>query len=313
MTRDGLTASVHGVQPNGLICDTTPELREIDGNAFASSLEVAGHFEKQHKAVLRSIRNLMRECPDEFNGRNFAPVAYQDEKGELRNSYLLSRDAFTLLAMGFTGKQALQWKLKYIEAFNLMERELRGRGKALPVAPVLPELSEEQRRMLDHVPGVTKRAVFKELSTLAKNNPERMGSLEEDLLRALWILAPSEQRMREYEYGEAPLLISFWRCVEKLAESVIRISHSQFPSLLALNLDEVIDLLPENGMKREYDSFMRSRKQLEELLTSGMRYSFIEKDRKVPSKLTGKKITCWFFHDTGLNIQKILGKGESHE
>lgn len=41
--------------------------------------------------------------------------------------YIMNRDGFSLLAMGFTGKKALEWKLKYINAFNEMERQLRER------------------------------------------------------------------------------------------------------------------------------------------------------------------------------------------
>lgn len=55
----------------------------------------------------------------------FIPSTYQDDKGETRNEYLLTRDGFSLLVMGFTGQKALEWKLKYIDAFNQMETALR--------------------------------------------------------------------------------------------------------------------------------------------------------------------------------------------
>ena len=101
----------------------TPQILVIDGTAKVSSLQVAQHFKKQHKDVLRSIQNI--ECSEEFNQRNFAPVEYLDQKGESRPSYHLTKDGFIFLVMGFTGKEAARWKEAYIKAFNQMEQRLR--------------------------------------------------------------------------------------------------------------------------------------------------------------------------------------------
>lgn len=91
-----------------------------------SSLTIAESFGKNHKYVLHKIKEITRECPETFNGPNFRPVEYEDAKGQWRPHYLLTRDAFSLLVMGFTGPEALQWKLRYIEAFNALEHELLG-------------------------------------------------------------------------------------------------------------------------------------------------------------------------------------------
>ena len=100
-----------------------PELKFENQQITCSSLDIAAHFDKQHKDVLRAIRNL--DCSEDFNGRNFAPVKYKDEKGELRESFKITRDGFTFLAMGFTGKKAAAWKEAYINAFNQMEKRLQ--------------------------------------------------------------------------------------------------------------------------------------------------------------------------------------------
>ena len=89
-----------------------------------TSLDVAAMFGKFHKDVLRAIRNI--ECSEEFNRRNFAPVKYTDEKGESRPMYYITRDGFTFLAMGFTGKEAARFKEAYIHAFNRMEQLVKG-------------------------------------------------------------------------------------------------------------------------------------------------------------------------------------------
>ena len=110
-----------------------PMITERDGIPVTTSRAVAEQFGKNHKEVLRAIENTKAtlEETDEgkaFNQRNFAPVDYVDAKGEPRPAYLLTRDGFTLLAMGFTGAKAVQFKVAYINAFNRMERLLKGGG-----------------------------------------------------------------------------------------------------------------------------------------------------------------------------------------
>lgn len=101
-----------------------PSMSLRQGRAVVSSVSVAEHFRKQHKHVLDSIRDIIRDAPAEFNEPNFRPVEYRDAKGERRPAYDLTRDGFTLLAMGFTGKRALAWKVRYIQAFNALEAEV---------------------------------------------------------------------------------------------------------------------------------------------------------------------------------------------
>jgi Rha family phage regulatory protein len=114
------------------------------GEIFADSRDVAKFFEKRHDHVLRDIDNLIRKDPD-LQGNEFTPSNY----GELNfgdcninglapfegyRCFHLTRDGFTLLAMGFTGPKALTFKIKYIEAFNAMEAELlRRRSTTLEI------------------------------------------------------------------------------------------------------------------------------------------------------------------------------------
>jgi len=99
-----------------------PKIKLHDGIMATTSLNIAKVFNRNHRDVTRKIENL--DIPQEFNARNFTPVEYKDKKGEVRKAYEITRDGFTLLAMGFTGKKAMQFKLAYIEAFNAMEAEL---------------------------------------------------------------------------------------------------------------------------------------------------------------------------------------------
>lgn len=109
------------------------QLVVINNNQIVvSSKDIAEHFCKEHKVVLRAIREILLEqnCANEF----FHKESYS-YNGRILPMYLMNRDGFSLLAMGFTGKKALQWKLKYIEAFNEMEETLKQGYLEAPVNP----------------------------------------------------------------------------------------------------------------------------------------------------------------------------------
>ena len=88
---------------------------------LVTSLQVAEDFGKQHRHVLDSIRNLVAE--NSAAKLVFFESEYKN-RGKKYPMFTMNRDGFTLLAMGFTGKEALEWKFKYIEAFNNMEEKL---------------------------------------------------------------------------------------------------------------------------------------------------------------------------------------------
>ena len=96
--------------------------KKPNGEVFTTSLLVAERFGKRHKNVMQKIENLTDST---FNRLKIKPVEYLDKKGEMRKYYELNRDAFSFVAMSFTGNQADEFKLDYIEAFNRMERHLR--------------------------------------------------------------------------------------------------------------------------------------------------------------------------------------------
>ena len=93
-----------------------------DNQIVVSSKDIAEHFGKQHKHVLEIIREILVA---ENSATKFYHETTHQNRGKDYKAYLMNRDGFSLLAMGFTGKKALQWKLKYIEAFNEMEETLK--------------------------------------------------------------------------------------------------------------------------------------------------------------------------------------------
>ena len=84
---------------------------------------IAEIFEKRHSDVIRAIENL--ECSQDFTERNFAVSDYKDDSGKSNKEYIITKDGFVMLAMGFTGEKAFKFKEQYINAFNSMERELK--------------------------------------------------------------------------------------------------------------------------------------------------------------------------------------------
>lgn len=95
--------------------------KRYEEKLITTSLKVAEVFEKEHKNVLQSIENLVA---DNSAAKFFRLTTYKN-RGKEYPMYEMNRDGFSLLVMGFTGEKALQWKIKYIEAFNQMESELK--------------------------------------------------------------------------------------------------------------------------------------------------------------------------------------------
>ncbi|WP_018123391.1 Rha family transcriptional regulator [Desulfovibrio oxyclinae] len=126
---------VEGTQVN------LPDLVTVEnGKAMTTSLKVAEVFGKRHDAVLRDIRNLVGK-----GVHNFVETPYvHPQNGQEYRMYLMDRDGFSLLVMGFTGDKALDWKLKYIEAFNKMEKALLDQRNN----PALPQSYSEALRAL---------------------------------------------------------------------------------------------------------------------------------------------------------------------
>ena len=103
-------------------CEIIENLKIVDNKVFTDSLFIAEVFEKNHAHILRDIKNM---CDDEFKTLNFKEANYKASNGKTNPCYNLTRDAFSLLVMGFTGQKAYKWKILFIKAFNEMEKRLK--------------------------------------------------------------------------------------------------------------------------------------------------------------------------------------------
>lgn len=136
------------------------DLVTINGQqVVTTSRNVAEHFEKRHDNVVQAVETLMggllksKDTPKNLDvHKMFRLSSYKNEQnGQTYPEYLMNRDGFSLLVMGFTGAKALAWKLKYIEAFNAMEAQLANIGKdsymiADPIERAKKWIEEEEVR-----------------------------------------------------------------------------------------------------------------------------------------------------------------------
>lgn len=93
-----------------------------------SSKMIAEKFEKEHKDILRLLSVKLRSPNKDRLSRHFFKTSYKDDSGKSNTMYLMDRDGFSFLVMGFTGEKADKWKLDFIDAFNEMEQEIHSRN-----------------------------------------------------------------------------------------------------------------------------------------------------------------------------------------
>lgn len=154
-----------------------------------SSLDIAGTFGKEHARVLRDIREL--ECSDEFRLGNFAESSYLNLQNKKQPMYLITKDGFTLLVMGYTGDRAMKFKEAYIRQFNAMEKTLIGkmkeREKGIAVRQALTNVlqrSQEDDRMHGHAYSTYTNVIYKAVfGKDAKRLREEYGIGKKDNLR----------------------------------------------------------------------------------------------------------------------------------
>lgn len=113
------------LREDGVIRDRGLEPVVLAGaEAMADSRDVAEWFEKRHADVLRSIRTLTERIGSDPRCK-FTPIIVNDLSGSTTSHVLMNRNAFALLAMGFTGQKAIDWKLAYLSQFDRMEAFIR--------------------------------------------------------------------------------------------------------------------------------------------------------------------------------------------
>lgn len=145
-----------------------------NGEPVASSRQIAESFGKEHKDTLESIRQILA-AENSATKSMFYETTFEN-RGKQYPMYLMNRDGFTLLAMGFTGKAALEWKLKYIQAFNEMEKQLAQRpqlSRAELMAQALIAAHDELEHKDRKIAELTPKGIFAD----AVNSSKKRASL----------------------------------------------------------------------------------------------------------------------------------------
>jgi Rha family phage regulatory protein len=177
----------------------------IDGIPMVSSRDVADIFEKRHDNVLRDIQNLINtalnseESSKTFMQSNFRQSSYKDSSGKRNSEFLMTKDGFALITMGFTGIKAMKFKISYINRFNEMERFIYSRNLARLEYPELTDMiklmhdepkfyhfSNEADMINKIVLGMTAKQ-FREKHNLSKDDPIRdhMTPRQADMIQRL--------------------------------------------------------------------------------------------------------------------------------
>ncbi|KRK64327.1 phage-related antirepressor [Companilactobacillus tucceti DSM 20183] len=121
-----------------------------DQQAVTSSLQVAENFGKSHRHVLEAINKKIDSAENSAQYKTmFVEGTYKDKSGKQNKMYYMNRDGFTFIAMGFTGAKADGFKLKYIEAFNKMEEQIKTGGFKIPstMAEALRLAADQQEQL----------------------------------------------------------------------------------------------------------------------------------------------------------------------
>lgn len=183
-----------------------PIIKIENDELFTDSRDVAAFFEREHKSVLRAIREL--ECSREFFRRNFAPFKTNDFSGESTSHVNMTRDGFMFLAMGFTGAKAAKWKEDYISAFNAMEAELKKAGPVLSqfdmMRAVIDNLEANNQRLFAVEKAVENFGAHEDYRTVKAHaaiiGVKLKGTQSADLGR----IATSLSRQRKVSIGKQP-------------------------------------------------------------------------------------------------------------
>lgn len=206
-----------------------------NGEPVASSREVAKRFGKEHKHVLAAIRQILAA---ENSATKFFHETAFEYRGQRFPEYLMNRDGFALLAMGFTGKEAVTWKLKYIEAFNQMEKQLSAQHKDQQAVQ-----DENIQRAIDQVIAARKR-LDEQTAFLDKRREAR------DKSKALYLRVKALCSQTKAGYSEDCDIVRTMETVVRSSQDFLNSAVDQltivakgYPAYLALMNDILSDAI----------------------------------------------------------------------
>jgi Rha family phage regulatory protein len=215
-----------------LTLDTEYGVTEKKGIPVVSSRKIAKMFEKGHKRVLQDIREL--DCSEEFSRHNFVPSDYKI-RGKKYPEYLMTKDGFTFLAMGYTGKMAAKFKEAYIMRFNQMERFIESLATAKMEFPAFTaavmSLHEEPKHyhfsnevnMVNSIVLGMQAKKFKELNGISEKEASIRPYLTTQQIKNI-------ETLQRVDIGLMFAVPDFYKRKEKLQEYYDRVNFKQLPT-----------------------------------------------------------------------------------
>lgn len=160
------------------MADLQVSILASEGKATVGSRQLAEHFGIQHRNVTRDIRAILRKVPEEWGALNFEQTPYTDpQNGQTYPAFNLTRDGFTLLAMGYNSARAIAWKIRYIEAFNALEKIALDAASAATARAVLDLLPSDRLRMKKILAYRARGFSCREIAAVTGDNQRRVGHM----------------------------------------------------------------------------------------------------------------------------------------
>ncbi len=269
-----------------------PELKFEDQQITCSSLDVANHFEKQHRDVLKAIRNL--ECSEDYRLRNFAQtvVTRENPSGGApieSPAFKITRDGFTFLAMGFTGKKAAAWKEAYINAFNQMEKRLQH-----IFDPMVIEFRKEQIGQIERQVTRLEKTLHPEDWEITESLKVMVLQFSRELLLTCQDKVLLEDRTKALqevgllpssaESVDHPTIILFWDQIKKIGLALV--NRSVEDGLMCISPRWYFQWCKNLGMKP-----VASERELDDTFRLSIDFPYLGKQFR-----KGKKPEfCWYF------------------
>jgi Rha family phage regulatory protein len=187
----------------------SPVVFQQDNNIYTDSLNIAEYFNKVHADLLKTIESLKEggKIPSNYL---FIESTYTTENNRVSKKYLLNKDAFTLLTMGFTGKKALEFKLLYIQRFNEMEATLKQNNKPLPEM----DLNQGSLKMFELILNSFKEQETKVFKAISEAKQEVKEEIKAELMQERQETLKS---LENIEYSDRlPYEVSLRRKIHKI-------------------------------------------------------------------------------------------------
>ena len=195
----------------------------INDMPMVNSELVAKKFGKAHRDVMRAIRNLTMDCPKEFTVRNFTQSKFKNAKGREFDCFNMTRDGFSLLAMGFTGKDAITWKISFIDAFNAMEKTIAKKNDAVEWKQARLQSKGARKSFTDTVSN------FVEYATNQGSKSAKMYYMSITKMEyvALELIGKGEKAPSNFRDSLDTMDLSFLSAAEHVAKNAIKLGMNQ--------------------------------------------------------------------------------------